>query len=110
MEGLTDLIGPMKATGAEVFVTGDFNVNFRRDRVLKTKIFPYATMAALGLRASYESLWEPRIGTHGGGTRLIDYVFSLPQNTVTPASQTVLRGYGSDHRPVKVDFEFTAAP
>jgi endonuclease/exonuclease/phosphatase (EEP) superfamily protein YafD len=113
MNGLRELIAPMKASGAAVFVTGDLNVNFRKDRVVQTPFFPFATMRALGLRASFESLGEPSTGTHvlpnGSSMRLIDYVFSLQHPGVTPVSQEILRGYSSDHRPVRVVYELTPA-
>ena len=114
MQGLRDLIGPMKASGAAVFVTGDLNVNFRKDKVVRPPMFPYMSLGALGLRASFDTLGEPPIGTHvlpnGSSMRLIDYVYSLQHPRVTPVAQGILRGYASDHRPVKVEFDLTAAP
>jgi endonuclease/exonuclease/phosphatase family metal-dependent hydrolase len=111
MQGLRDLIAPMKATGAAVFVTGDLNVNFRKDRVVKSRAFPFVTLGALGLRASFDTLGEPASGTHvlpgGHSSRLIDYVYSLQHGSVTPVSQAILRGYASDHRPVKVEFDLS---
>lgn len=92
-----------------VFVTGDLNVNFRRDRVLAPSIFPYSMLGEVGLRASYETVREPRSGTHtlpsGNDTRLIDYVYYLPRRSLTATQLKVLRGVSSDHRPLMVDFE-----
>ena len=113
MEGLRQLIAPMKASGAAVFVTGDLNVNFRRDRLVQSPMFPFATMRALGLQASFEALGEPSTGTHvlpgGSSMRLIDYVYSLRHGAVSPVSQQILRGYSSDHRPVRVVYELSPA-
>ncbi|MCB0896904.1 MAG: hypothetical protein KDB43_16305 [Nocardioidaceae bacterium] len=92
-----------------VFVTGDLNVNFRRDRVLEPKIFPYRKLGEVGLEASYQALSEPSIGTHtlrsGNDTRLIDYVYFLPRKPLQPAGQHIVRGLASDHRPLVVDFD-----
>lgn len=94
-----------------VFVTGDLNVNFRRDRVLAPAMFPYRMLGDVGLQASYEAVREPLNGTHtlrsGVDTRLIDYVYFLPRRSMTPSSLKILWGFSSDHRPLMVDFEVT---
>lgn len=100
MSALQDLIRQFQATGLPVFVTGDFNVNYRRDKVIKPAMFPYASLGAVGVRASYAATSEPSYGTHGGGTRLIDYVAHTVSSKVKPVSTEVLLGYNSDHRPV----------
>jgi len=108
MDGLKRLITKLRATGDPVFSTGDFNVNYRRDSVVRDPMFPYVNMREVGVHASYEYLGMPDIGTHqlanGNNTRLIDYVFSLDHAAVTPRKQEILQGYGSDHRPVMVRF------
>ncbi len=113
MSGLTSLVSELKADGSLVFVTGDFNVNYRRDRVIKAPLFPYARLGALGVGASYEALGEPALGTHGLGRgragRLIDYVWYLRHDAVTPVAQRVLSGYESDHRPLVVTFEIASS-
>ena len=83
----------------------DLNVNYRRDVIVQDPAFPYVNMAEVRVEASYESLGMPAIGTHGGGTRLIDYVSHLRRNVITPLSQQILRGYASDHRPVLVEYQ-----
>ena len=111
MAGLQALIGDL--TAAEPlglsFVTGDLNVNYRRDKVLQPALFPYRRLGDVGMRANYWALGEPRIGTHtldnGNGTRLIDYVYFTPQRVLKPSSQRILRGLNSDHRPVSVSFD-----
>lgn len=97
-----------------VFVTGDLNVNYRRDRVLSPAMFPYSSLGEVGLRASYEALGEPPIGTHvldsGIGTRLIDYVYYRPGGTVEAYEQRILTGFASDHRPLVAEFQVTRRP
>jgi endonuclease/exonuclease/phosphatase family metal-dependent hydrolase len=108
MDGLKALITELKATGAAVFATGDLNVNYRRDRIVKDPLFPYTNMAKVDVHASYELLGEPTRGTHvlpnGNDSRLIDYVYVLRHPGVTAVAQNVLLGYHSDHRPLLVDF------
>lgn len=110
MKGLQALI--TQATAAYkglVFVTGDLNVNFRRDRVLAPKLFPYTRMGDVGLRASFDLLGEPSSGTHvlrsGNDTRLIDYVYLKPGKAIVPLGHIILPEVHSDHRPLLVDFE-----
>lgn len=97
-----------------VFVTGDLNVNYRRDRVLAPPMFPYSSLGRVGLRASYQALGEPPIGTHvlasGNTTRLIDYVYYRPGRTVEAYEQRILTGFASDHRPLLVEFQVTRRP
>lgn len=104
MDGLKTMITNFKRSGAAVFSTGDFNVNHRRDMVMKDKLFPYVNMAEVGVNASFKDLGLPSGGTHLNGTRLIDYVFSAQHPAVRAKRQAILRGYGSDHRPVLVRY------
>ena len=109
MLALKALVSRLRAPGEGVFVTGDLNVNFRRDRVEQARLFPYRKMGEVDVRASYQALGLPGRGTHvrapGKDKRLIDYVYFQPRRMLTPVSQQVLRGYSSDHRPVLVEFE-----
>lgn len=93
-----------------VFLTGDFNVNYRTDKVVQDPVFPYAGLGSVGMRASYYTLGEPATGTHvlknGFDKRLIDYV----HHRVAPArlqvvGQRIVKGLNSDHRPLLVDFK-----
>ncbi len=108
MEGLKEMATEFHATGAAVFTAGDFNVNYRRDSVVRDKLFPYHNLGQVGLEASYKHLGMPARGTHwrgrGKDVRLIDYVLSIRHRAVTPKAQQVLRGYSSDHRPVMVEY------
>jgi endonuclease/exonuclease/phosphatase (EEP) superfamily protein YafD len=112
MAGLTALVERFRRKGGLVFVTGDFNVNHRSDRRAQARMFPYATMRDVGMRASYLPLGQPARGTHvlanGRGDRLIDYVHFLPRKRVWPREQRILHGYASDHRPLLVHYEVGA--
>lgn len=110
MAGLQDLVRRFEDEGRGlVFVTGDLNVNYRRDCVLTPKLFPYHRLGNVGLTASYAPLGQPAHGTHvlrsGNDTRLIDYVYFRPDASLQPVDQRVLTGYASDHRPLLVEFE-----
>jgi len=106
MEGLKTMITGFTATGAAVFSTGDFNVNYRSDSVKQDTIFPYFNMSAVNVEASFTALGMPEMGTHtgGSGTRLIDYVFALKHPAVAAKAQTILTGFTSDHRPLLVRY------
>ena len=111
MNGLKQLVAELQANGRAVFVTGDLNVNYRRDRIVQDRLFPYYNLGQVGLRASHAALGEPAIGTHslGSGSRLIDYVFYPQHSAVVPVAQQVQTGYSSDHRPLVVGFELISS-
>ncbi len=110
MEGLKALITELAAPNRAVFVTGDLNVNYRRDRIVQDRLFPFSNLGKVGVHASHEALGEPKLGTHvlgsGNSSRLIDYVSYMRHKAVVPMRQQILTGYGSDHRPLVVDFQF----
>lgn len=114
MAGLQAVIDRIHAEegGGLVFVTGDFNVNFRKDKVAQDPIFPYAALGTRALRSSYFKLGEPATGTHvlanGFDKRLIDYVSFKPTRRVIVTGQRIMRGLNSDHRPLIVDFKITS--
>lgn len=108
MRGLTALIESLtQSTRCVLFVTGDFNVSYRTDRIVATRYFPYAKLGAVSVRASYQRLGEPELGTHilanGFDKRLIDYVSVRDQSALVPLAQTIVTGLYSDHRPVMLD-------
>ena len=110
MDGLAAMVQRFEATGAAVFTAGDFNVSWRRDSVVQSKMFPYYRMKQVGVHASYEYLGAPAMGTQGGGNRLIDQVSSSDNATIVAQDQAILSGYSSDHRPVRVRYGIAAAP
>ena len=109
MAGLSSLVSQFKRKQTGIFVIGDLNVNYRRDRVVRDRLFPFVNLGAVDVEASYEHLGMPSIGTHegGNGSRLIDYVYFMPRLPLTPRSQTILGGYNTDHRPLSVRFGLT---
>ena len=63
MDGLIAMVSRFEATGAAVFATGDFNVNYRRDAVVQEKTFPYYRMKQIGMYASYKYAGSPALGS-----------------------------------------------
>ena len=105
MAGLVGIIDRVrKATGGTVFVTGDFNVNYRNDSVKQATIFPYHALGAIGVRSSFQNVSVPKEGTHvlanGYSKRLIDYVLNLERRSVRSDDHRIIFGLGSDHRPL----------
>jgi exonuclease III len=110
MQGLVSMIQGIQAQKRLVFVTGDFNVNYRKDKVVQDPAFPYSNLSPVNVRSSYYALGEPATGTHvlsnGFAMRLIDYVhFWDRKKLVVPQGQRLLFGLNSDHRPLVVDFK-----
>jgi endonuclease/exonuclease/phosphatase family metal-dependent hydrolase len=110
MDGLVAMVSRFEATGAAVFATGDFNVNYRRDAVVQDKTFPYYRMKQIGMYASYKYAGSPALGSQQGTTRLIDQVASSGTAGVTVQDQSILTGYSSDHRPVRVRYAVAPMP
>lgn len=109
MTGLTGLINQLRSErGGQFFLTGDFNVNYRGDKVVRADLFPYAALGQLSIYSSFQNIGEPKEGTHvlsnGFSKRLIDYVFNLKRRAVVPDGHRIMFGLGSDHRPVLADF------
>ena len=107
MEGLKTLIRSFQERRKPIFVTGDLNVNYRRDAIRRDPLFPYVNLGSVGVKASYQRLGQPALGTHGNGGRLIDYVSFTDHAAVEAVGQRVLTGYNSDHRPLSVDVTLT---
>ncbi len=114
MNALKALITEFKATGAAVLTTGDFNVNYRSDSVIRHELFPYRNMEQVRVFTSFKYLGTPERGTHvnknGNSSRIIDYVSAVEHPALAARDQAVLLGYNSDHRPVLVRYAVTAAP
>jgi endonuclease/exonuclease/phosphatase family metal-dependent hydrolase len=112
LHALNAFVDRLRATGRNVVVCGDFNVNYRRDRVVRDRHFPYVNMPRSGLQPSYDVLGEPGRGTHtlrnGLDTRLIDYVYYGQGRALTFQRQNVKTGFRSDHRPLVVRLAIAA--
>jgi endonuclease/exonuclease/phosphatase family metal-dependent hydrolase len=99
-----------------VFITGDFNVNYRCDKKVRHFRFPWASFNSL--EPQVKSNWEwhelaglalPAHGTHKphkGGKRIIDYVFARADPDVSYKGKAIWsdRRFGSDHAPVRVSY------
>ncbi len=107
MQGLQQIVSGLRRTGAAVLVVGDLNVNYRSDRVSQPRLFPYARLREVGMRASFEATGLPRRGTHvlrrsGNSVRLIDYVYVMRRRGSAPLDNRIMGGFRSDHRPLVV--------
>lgn len=105
MNVLTSKINAFKATGLPIFITGDFNVNYRYDHKVQYKNFPFARMNAIGVHSGYQRLDLANIpkskASQGSGNRIIDYVWYSDNSNVYPLSESISTvRYGSDHYPV----------
>lgn len=100
---LANKITQFKENNTPVFVSGDFNVDYRGDRQVKNAAFPYAKMDSVNTWANWRYLGTPVGGTQG--TRLIDYVFAARNTKVVPKSAQILPAYGSDHHAVRMVVE-----
>jgi endonuclease/exonuclease/phosphatase family metal-dependent hydrolase len=102
MDKLSSLITSKKADNVPIFSLGDFNVDYRDDHVIKDPMFPYARMATVGVKSSYEALNLAGIasgqGTRPVSDRLIDYVWHWVRSNVVAISESISAStHGSDH-------------
>jgi exonuclease III len=105
MDVLASKIKAFAATGLPVFITGDFNVNYRYDHKVQYKNFPFTRLGAVGAHSDYQRLDLAGIpksqASQGGGNRIIDYVWYTNSSKVYPISESIsTTRYGSDHSPV----------
>jgi exonuclease III len=105
MDVLTSKVSAFRATGLPVFITGDFNVNYRYDHTVQYKNFPFTRLGAVGAHSDYQRLNLASIPksqpSHGSGNRIIDYVWYTNSTSVYPISESISTArYGSDHYPV----------
>ena len=104
MAGIRPVLRDLAPHGP-LFLTGDFNVNFRADLRLRNPGLPYATFRSLGLHSNWDRLGLPdhggTVGSHGS---IFDGIFLRQKvpGQVTMRWQKILSGYYSDHRPVMV--------
>jgi exonuclease III len=102
MDKLTALITKQKADNVPVFTLGDFNVDYRRDHIVKDPMFPYVRLGAVGARSSFDVLQlagiGPTEGTRPVSDRLIDYVWNVVRpDTVVISEDISASTHGSDH-------------
>jgi len=109
MDVLTSKLAALKSSGLPIFITGDFNVNYRFDAKVHYKDFPYSQLGAIGFYSDWQRLNLAGIsqstGSQGSGNRIIDYVWSNNNASIYPKSASISSNrYGSDHAPVYYTF------
>lgn len=105
MDVLTSKVKSFAASGLPIFITGDFNVNYRYDHKVQYKEFPFARLGAIGVHSDYQRLNLASIpaskASQGNGNRIIDYVWYKNNSAIYPISESISTvRYGSDHYPV----------
>jgi hypothetical protein len=56
MNTLISKLNELKGANIPIFVTGDSNIDFRKDRVVKNSMFPYYRLGAIGFRSNWDVL------------------------------------------------------
>jgi endonuclease/exonuclease/phosphatase family metal-dependent hydrolase len=92
----------------EVFVTGDFNIDWTSDKKVGHPRFPYRVLHQ-GRNINPCWLWSrAKGGTHGSRGRKIDYVWHRRSPRVTVVKARILRdGLHSDHNAVLATYNIT---
>ena len=105
---LKTLVIDLQKSNLPIFVVGDFNVNYRYDKACTITWFPCYLFKSVNTYSAFQYTNLAGIsssqGTHGTGSRLIDYVFSWKHTNVTVNSISIIGGSGdgwggSDHKP-----------
>ncbi len=114
MNILTAKVSTFQKEKIPIFIVGDFNVNYRYDSKVQYKDFPYTRLGKIGVRSNWQRLNLAGIskgsGTHGGGSRIIDYAYSADNKEVVPVSASISKSkYGSDHAPVYMSANFVSS-
>jgi exonuclease III len=100
------LVNNFQSDALPVLISGDFNVNYRYDSVVKYKNFPFARMTESGIVSNWSYAESAGLLPLGGtrnvdDTRLIDYIWLKQQDKIAFESTTIHNNsYGSDHFPV----------
>lgn len=103
---LVDKISTLKQSeDATIIMTGDFNVNYRKDVKKKVSKLPYASFKNIGVVSNWNVLGLKNIpskkGSHKGSNIIIDYIWITKRSDLIPiASKITNRLFGSDHYPV----------
>ena len=103
MDVLTSFVKKLQKDNLPIFITGDFNVNYRYDSRVKYKDFPFYRLGKIQVHSAYQRLKLVGISsnarTHANvGSRLIDYVWSNDRSDVYPQSIAIAGSkHGSDH-------------
>lgn len=110
MDGIVKTIDKAQDQELPIFITGDFNVNYRKDKQAQSPVFPYARFKAKNVFANWYYLGaKANEGTHDTGTRLIDYVHASKSKLVEPKAYAILPKGNSDHNPVRLTLRLRRA-
>lgn len=112
MDSLVSKLNELKGANIPIFVTGDFNIDFRKDRVVKDSMFPYRRLGAIGFRSNWDVLNLSGVGSTQGttsyGSIIFDYIYFW-QRSDTKANVEWISSYfyGSDHHLITTNFTVT---
>lgn len=112
MDTLISKLNELKGANIPIFVTGDFNIDFRKDRVVKDSMFPYRRLGAIGFRSNWDVLNLSGVGSTQGttsyGSIIFDYIYFW-QRSDTKANVEWISSYfyGSDHHLITTNFTVT---
>jgi protein-tyrosine phosphatase len=120
MKALSKFIASKKSDNLPVFVTGDYNADYRFDYTCSLSWYPCSTFRSMTFRSGYDYTGGlSRLGKSdssvGSASTVIDYVFSWQRSDVSPISMQIIAPTascstdksgqkhcwnGSDHKPV----------
>lgn len=102
MKALSSLVASHKSDNVPIFVTGDYNANYRFDKACTLSWYPCQTFRAIGLRSGYSFTSDAGIDSTsssiGTGSKVIDYVFSWKRSDVTPVSMQIVAPNAACHK------------
>jgi len=102
MSTLSAYINAHKSDNLPIFVTGDYNSNYRASSTCKITWLACATFRSIGLKSGFEYTQLAGIGTTastiGSSDRLIDYVYSWQRSNVEPVSVAIIGPNAACHR------------
>jgi len=120
MKALAKFIASKKTENIPIFLTGDYNANYRFDYKCSLSWYPCRSLSSIGLNSGYSytggiSSIGKSDSTVGSASTVIDYVFSWKRSDVSPVSMQIVSPTascstdksgqkhcwnGSDHKPV----------
>jgi len=102
MSVLSKYVNSHKSDNIPIFVTGDFNSNYRSKITCQISWLSCATFRNIGLKSGFEYTGLAGIGTTassiGSSDRLIDYVYSWQRSDVEPISVAIIGPNAACHR------------
>jgi endonuclease/exonuclease/phosphatase family metal-dependent hydrolase len=102
IKAFSKFIAKRKSENIPIFVTGDYNANYRVDKSCKLSWYPCRAFRALDFYSGYSYTGFAGISKSASsvssGDRVIDYVFSWKRADVTPVSMDIVAPNASCHR------------